>query len=258
MISFVAHHQAYCAILCATVVLVYALKAFRFYFLLVGEGVPLLKYLAVFARTTFVNIILPLKCGELYRFYAFGRLTQNYPKGFSIVLLDRFIDTASLLCMFVVLRFLGQFEFGRIFLLLSLACFFLVAAYLILPGMLSFWNVYFIESAPSKRHLRGLFLVRKVGGIYGEVRNLVKGRFFAIFALSLLSWLSEICSLLLCRRFFDLDSASVLSDYLVSALTGANFAPQRNFALASVAFLGAAYIILLVAGIFRRGVKHGR
>ena len=105
----------YLLILFLTVALVYSLKAFRFYFLLVGEGISILKYLRVFARTTFVNIALPFKCGELYRFYAFGRLTKNYAKGFSIVLLDRFIDTVSLLCIFAVLHILGKFELGRIF-----------------------------------------------------------------------------------------------------------------------------------------------
>lgn len=248
----------YLLILFFTVALVYSLKAFRFYFLLVGEGIPILKYLRVFARTTFVNILLPFKCGELYRFYAFGRLTKNYAKGFSIVLLDRFIDTVSLLCIFAVLHILGKFELGRIFTLLLLACFFLTASYLILPGMLSFWNGYFIESRPSKRHLRGLVFVGKISGVYDEIRKLVKGRFFVLFSLSLISWCAEIFSLVLCRKFFSFETASLVSDYLNAALTGSDFALQKNFVLASTAFLVSAYIVFALAGFFNHGVKNGR
>lgn len=249
----------YRAVLLVTVLLVYSLKAFRFYFLLVGENVPLLKYSKIFAITTLVNIVVPFKVGEIFRIIRFGHLTKSYIKGLGIVLLDRFIDTVSLLLIFAAMNIFWENGFGRIFLLLAAVCVFLALCFFVLPGMIEFWNEYFIKSRSSARHLRGLFLIRKIGGIYSEVKNLVRGRFFVLFTLSLFSWLVEIYSLFFCRSFFDFSSDSLISEYLASALTGKEFEPQRNFVMMSVLFLAAVYVTVLFVQLVKKWeCRNGR
>ncbi len=234
----------YFIILFATIFLVYSLKAFRFYFLLVGEGIPLFKYLRIFAITTLINIVIPFKAGEIFRIFRFGHLTKSYIKGLSIVLLDRFIDTISLLVIFASITFFEKNNFGYIFFLLSTVSVFLAVCFFVLPSILEFWNEYFLKSKSSIRHLRGLILIRQIREIYIEIKNLVKGRFFVLFTFSILSWLIEICSLLFCRSFFDFSSENVISEYLSAALTGSAFAPQRNFVMMSVLFLIVVYVFI--------------
>ena len=253
-------NRAYLVILIFTVFSVYSLKAFRFYFLVAGSGIPLVKYICVFAQTSFVNIIVPFKAGEIFRIFCFGHLTKNYPKGFAIVLLDRFVDTLSLLAILLVANILDKTETSAIFFLLVAVCAFLILFYAVLHGILVYWNEYFIKSKSSRSHLNALIFVNKLTEVYDELRNLVNGRFFLIFVLSIFSWGIEIGSLLLCRIFFNFNSEGLVSNYLYSALSGNNFLLLRNFILVSMAFLLCAWVLssllLLVKKIERN--KHER
>lgn len=253
-------NRTYLAILIFTVFSVYLLKAFRFYFLVAGSGIPLVKYICVFAQTSCINIIVPFKAGEIFRFFCFGRLTKSYLKGFAIVLLDRFVDTLSLLVILLVANIFGKTEPNVIFFLLMTVCTFLILFYVVLHGILVYWNEYFIKSKSSKNHLKALIFVNKLTVVYDELRNLVNGRFFLIFMLSIFSWGIEIGSLLLCRNLFDFEQKSLISNYLSAALSGNNFLPLRNFILASMAFLVCVWLLslllLLVKKIERN--KHER
>ena len=238
-----------------TVLLVYSLKAFRLYFLVSGEGVVFSKFLAAFSLTAFLNIVIPFKLGELFRFFVFGHLVKNYLKGFAVVLLDRFVDIVSLLFVFVIMKFLGQAEFSWIFFFLLFASVFLILFYSALQNLLVFWNEYFIKSAPSKRHLNALAFLKNVSVVYGEVKNLISGRFFAIFTISVFSWGIEIASLVLCRRFFDFDSENLVARYLSAALTGKSFLPLENFIRMSVIFLGAIFVISILIVLLKGGLQ---
>ena len=253
-------NRAYLVILIFTVFSVYSLKAFRFYFLVAGSGIPLVKYICVFAQTSFVNIIVPFKAGEIFRLFCFGHLTKNYPKGFAIVLLDRFVDTLSLLAILLVANILDKTETSAIFFLLVAVCAFLILFYAVLHGILVYWNEYFIKSKSSRSHLNALIFVNKLTEVYDELRNLVNGRFFLIFMLSIFSWGIEIGSLLLCRIFFDFEQKAFISNYLSAALSGNNFLPLRNFILVSMGFLACVWVLssllLLVKKIERN--KHER
>ena len=252
-------NRAYLVILIFTVFSVYSLKAFRFYFLVAGSGIPLVKYICVFAQTSCINILVPFKAGEIFRFFCFGRLTKSYLKGFAIVLLDRFVDTLSLLVILLVANIFGKTEPNVIFFLLVAVCAFLILFYAVLHGILVYWNEYFIKSKSSRSHLNALIFVNKLTEVYDELRSIVNGRFFLIFMLSIFSWGIEIGSLLLCR-FFNFNSEGLVSNYLYSALSGNNFLLLRNFILVSMAFLLCAWVLssllLLVKKIERN--KHER
>ena len=239
-------NRTYLAILIFTVFSVYSLKAFRFYFLVAGSGIPLVKYICVFAQTSFVNIIVPFKAGEIFRLFCFGHLTKNYPKGFAIVLLDRFVDTLSLLAILLVANILDKTETSAIFFLLVAVCAFLILFYALLQGILVYWNEYFIKSKSSRSHLNALIFVNKLTEVYDELRNLVNGRFFLIFVLSIFSWGIEIGSLLLCRNYFDFEQKGLISNYLSAALSGNKFLPLRNFILVSMGFLACVWVLSLL------------
>lgn len=257
-------NASYTFALILTVLLVYSLKAFRVYFLLSGEGVSLSKFLSAFSLTTLLNIIVPFKLGELFRFFCFGHMIKNYLKGFAVVLLDRFVDIVSLLFVFVIMKFLGRAEFSWIFFFLLFASIFLILFYSALQNLLSFWNEYFVKSRPSKRHLHALVFLRKIGVFYGELKNLILGRFFAIFTLSVFSWGIEIVSLILCKRFFDFAPANLVSTYLSAALTGKTFLPLENFIHTSAIFLGFIFAISILANflqifmVSRRQAENGK
>ena len=91
-------------------IVVYFLKAFRLRLLLAGEKIVLNKYIQVFCKTTIASVLLPFKIGEIFKIYSFARLTKNATKGTTIILLDRFVDTAALLCIFAVFNLFENTE----------------------------------------------------------------------------------------------------------------------------------------------------
>ena len=249
----------YHVILFATVFLVYSLKSFRFYFLFAGEGIGFLKYIRVFSITTLVNIIVPFKFGEIFRIVRFGHLSKNYLKGMAIVLLDRFVDTVSLLMIFASISILFKNRLGWIFFFLVIICVFLALCFFVLPGLIEFWNGYFITSRSSIRHLRCLSFLKRMEKIYIEIKRLIEGRFFLLFTISLLSWSVELCSIFLCRSFFEFSDENMFAAYLSAALTGNKFEPLTNFIIASIMFLSCTYVLALFAQLFKKlRYKNGR
>ena len=90
---------------------VHLLKMLRFYLVLLEEKLSVRKFLLLYIRTTFVNLLIPFKLGEIYRAFCVVRLTGRAEIGILSVVLDRFFDT------FILLLFLLPYDLlalGRI------------------------------------------------------------------------------------------------------------------------------------------------
>ena len=91
-------------------VFVHAIKALRLYIVLFGNKFSFRKYLGQYIKTAAVNLLLPFKCGEIYRGLCIGELIGTYAEGYIIVIFDRFVDTLALITMVILAGFLFGFE----------------------------------------------------------------------------------------------------------------------------------------------------
>ncbi len=223
-------------------IVVYFLKAFRLRLLLAGEKIVLNKYIQVFCKTTIASVLLPFKIGEIFKIYSFARLTKNATKGTTIILLDRFVDTAALLCIFAVLNLFENTENFVFYLLFSIEVL-LFLLYLLISGMLLYWKEYLLSADATKQHYYELKIVFALSFVYEEIQKLIKGKFFVILSISFLAWIAEISALIVSLRVFNKTIPSIFAQYLSSILTGDVVLQQKVFEIVSVVLLVIMYFV---------------
>ena len=111
-----------------TVFMVHTVKAGRLYLAIYGSEISLSRYLKIYCKVTPVSMIFPFKLGEFFRMYCYGQQFKNTLKGIVIVLLDRFMDTAALVTMILLL---WTYNGGHITSFVSILLIFLVFTILI-------------------------------------------------------------------------------------------------------------------------------
>lgn len=80
---------------------VHALKMMRFYLVLLEQKISVKEFLFLYIKTTFINLLIPFKLGEVYRIFCVVRFTKCLQIGILSVVLDRFFDTFILLLFLI-------------------------------------------------------------------------------------------------------------------------------------------------------------
>ncbi|SEC12602.1 Lysylphosphatidylglycerol synthase TM region [Paenibacillus sp. GP183] len=193
-------------------------KCSRFYLILFESRIEIKRFVKLYIKTTFVNILLPLKLGEIFRIYTFGKDANSYKTGFLSVLTDRYFDTCILLLIII------PFDLMHHSLSLSsiLLLFFIILitfAYLIFSPTYQYLNEYIILNKSSKHAIKTLELLERCKMIYDHEKRLLKGRTSAIILFSVLAWVIEFLMLFTLGKGLGLQfGANNLVDYLNSAL----------------------------------------
>ena len=219
-------------------IFVHFLKAFRLRILLAGEKIELRRYIKIFCKTAIISVLLPFKSGELFRIYSFALLTKKGVKGTAIILLDRFSDLAALLVIFAIFKFSSGVDFNFVFYVSASFEAIIFLLYLVMPEILFYWHEYLMSAEATRQHFKELSFVAVLRFVHSEIKKLAKGKFFAMFFISLLAWITEISALIFSLRTFSDEIPSVFSKYLFSALTGKDFLQQKLFVFTSVMILG--------------------
>ena len=81
-------------------VLVHLAKMARLYLVLMEHKISLRRFILLYCKTTFVNLFIPFKIGELYRIYKIKKETKHWQVGVLSVVIDRFFD---ILALFLIL-----------------------------------------------------------------------------------------------------------------------------------------------------------
>ena len=241
--------------LLATALLVFPLKALRFYLLLIGRGLPRRKFVLLFCMSSFVSILFPFKIWELFRVYIFGKALGDYIKGVSIICLDRFVDLLGLLSMMIagVLMFSWTFEAPLVILLIGIAGV-LVAVYSLLPSFLKYWRMSMLEARSTPGRIAVLEIIKFIHNAYLDVRQMLQGRFILLVLLSALSWGIEMSSLIVLRSTHYSGIDNLFPRYLEASLSQIRFLPQLNFIVMSSVVLLLVSVITLVSGIHKKTV----
>lgn len=174
---------------------VHLFKMARLYLVLMEHKISFGRFVLLYFRTTFINLIIPFKLGEVYRVEEIGRETKVWQVGLLSVLVDRYFDMAALLMLLLPFDLLFRGGLSPITLVLLL----LIAAagilYLAIPSSYAYLNRYLIIRKSSSRSLaalRGLDMIKKW---YDFTKNLITGRSALIIFASLLGWISEVVTL---------------------------------------------------------------
>lgn len=217
-------------------------KALRLYILLFGKDFSFKEYLRQYAKTAFVNIMVPLKAGELYRGYCIGQMVGAMADGYLIVLFDRFTDTLALISLVIVSAVFGKSQITVTYAALTVALLLLVAAYLLFRPLYLYWNQFLIFKKKSRNTLAALEVLKVCNASFHNISTLVKGRFALLYAASLLAWMADIGGFFM--RPASLAPAGI-SAYLANILTGDWDAYNLLYTLACL----GVFTLFLVLGL---------
>ena len=222
-------------------------KYVKTYFIFLEEKMSLKKYTKLYMKTTFVNIMIPFKLGEIFRMYCFGKEIGNYKKGIVGILLDRFVDTIMLLIILIPTELKKNGEISIITLSLLLFILLFTLFIIVVPSTYKYLNKFLIINKPNKISLCLLKILEKVNEIYQSGMQLLKGRIIILATLSVLSWLIDFGIIRMISLFkFNNFDISVFIEYLTSAVYQYNSVVLVNYmVIVTVTFafvIGVIYI----------------
>ena len=227
----------------------HAFKFLRFWLVLMEEKkLSFFDILFLYVRTTFVNLIIPFKIGELYRVAAVKHMTGSYKTGILLVVIDRFFDTLALLTLTLPFELLYLSGTDPVLLMLFAALILLLISYLSYMPSFRYMNKYIITSKKSKRAMVLLDILDKANSWYLYLKKLIRGRSPLVFLASLFGWILEFSALKMFAasfgRNFDIDAFiryinSLLSGGKDPVGTGYNIMGIVIFAIMTLCFAAA-------------------
>ncbi len=230
-----------------TVFLVHAVKALRLYLALYGNGLGFSEYLKIYAKVTPVSVVLPFKLGEFFRMYCYGEKLGSLLRGTVIVLFDRFMDTAALVTMIILIRgFSGEgvlypVYFFILFLIAALLC------YLAFPGVYGFWKKWFLRAKATENKLRALKFLEMMNRVYQEIKAVSSGRGVILYFMSVAAWAVELGSVALRAGLSGTALAKdVLPDYLMCAMGSGSSPYLASFVFVSVIMMVILYLLIKI------------
>ncbi len=225
--------------------LVHLIKMMRMYLIVMDQKVSFDRFVPAYLRTTFVNLIIPYKLGEIYRIGVFYRISGGFRTGFFSVLVDRFFDTLALVLILLPYQILIAGKVTVPTILLSAFVLIVLITYRVFPPTFAFLNRYIITSRQSARSMMALSVLETLYGWYEYVLNLVTGRYGILFLFSLAAWILEIAVLAgfskICGSSF---SVSDFGAYIESIVSGVDYSIKMQYTIVS------ASVVLILTLIF--------
>lgn len=236
---------------------VHLAKMCRLYLVLMEHKIPFGKFLLLYFKTTFINLIIPFKLGELYRFYCIKRETKVWQVGILSVVIDRFFDIAALFVVLFPFDILVNRRFTMItvvFLVVILLC---AGIYVSILPTYTYLNQYIITKKSSKRAMTVLKGLDVIKDWYEFMRNLIAGRFALILATSFVGWVCEVGVLKLLADFLKISfGAGDFSGYISNIFLGGENEVANTYTLYSaVIFLALAVLAQIIYWVRMAGRK---
>ena len=236
---------------------VHLLKMMRFYLVLLEQKLSIKKFVNLYIRTTFVNLLIPFKLGEVYRAFCVVKLTDCAEIGILSVILDRFFDT------FILLLFLLPYDFlalHKITWLTGCMLVFLLAVMLVYrmfePTYL-YLNRYMIRKSKGRRGVKILSIMETVREWYDYTKDLITGRQYLIVICSALGWLTEYGLLQVISGFYERSfGLSDFSAYIHSIFTSGQSQILVVYSLISMLILLLLMIVFKAAELLRRKINE--
>lgn len=227
--------------------LVHLIKLMRLYLIVMEQDVMFERYVPAYLRTTFVNLIVPYKLGEIYRVGVMSRITGSFKIGFFSTLVDRFFDTLSLVLIILPYQL---FISGKVTVPIILLFAFLVIMilfYILYPSTYRYLNRFIIMNRTSGRSMTALKWLEGIHEWYEYVRQLVTGRYGLLIMFSFVAWIFEFGVLALVSKLlgqtFDIQT---FGDYISGILGGSTGRLGRVYTIGAAAVILVAAIVSLI------------
>jgi len=171
--------------------MVYCIKAVRLYLIVMETRIGFKRFLKLYIKTTFVNITLPLKMGELFRCYCYGNELNNYKLGILCVLVDRYFDSIPLVLLLLGLIMVTNSSVVSVAVVIMLFILLLTIIFIIFPSGFIYLNKFCIINVESRNGIKLLKVLDNLNVWYHYIRSMIKGRGTILLVLSAMAWFLE-------------------------------------------------------------------
>lgn len=243
--SILLEHRALIPLLLAIATITQIIKATRMYMMMMDTNLSYWKNLLLYSATTIINIFTPYKIGEAYRIALYGNCMRNYAGGAVRVLIDRAVDTASLITYLTVILMFHVSAVLPLYLILVALFVLFCAAWFVFPQLYRFWNDYLISQRHTTRAVNMLKTLWDINRAYEYIRGLIRGRVFIMYLLSLVAWGLELIGIYALTVYSHSNSASQISAYLASTLSTVANEHQKLYALCYLVVLGLMMMVAI-------------
>lgn len=231
-------------VLCLAILLIHIIKFFRIYFILLEEMLPLSVAIKLYAKTTFINILLPFKLGEFYKIYAYGYKLNNYPKGIYSTIVDKFFDVIILAIILGVSKCLGLNVSMILFVALIAFIVIVLIIYHLIDSTYRYLNRFFIVRGGGSKSLGALRVLEKTHKIYLDIKTMLNGRLLVCMLLSIVAWGIECAAMSYFMGEFRLQAvANYISESFIGASTDVTTAYILGCSVILIAAITLIYVI---------------
>lgn len=236
-------------------VILHMAKCLRFYLVLMEQRIQFGRFVRMYLKTTFVNFLLPMKSGELYRIYCFAHETKNVSIGFVSVILDRILDTCVLLLFLVPYDLIVAHEISIVTIILTLIVFVVGAGCVFLYSSYGYLNRFLMIHGTSKRTIYLLQILEHLKMCYDYTAGLLKGRFMLILVFSCIGWIFEFLLLKIMAGIFSIEfQTAQFAEYIGGIFSSDTGMLKNGYVVISALGLLLA-ILLAFVGKRRRSGK---
>lgn len=233
--------------------LVHGVKLMRLYLIMLDEDIPFGRFVPAYFRTTFINLVIPYKLGEIYRVIVFWRESKSFKTGFFAVLVDRFFDTLALVLILLPYQLVISKSVTLPVILLSAFILCVVFFYLVFPSTYKFINRYIIMRRNSRRSLAALGGLEVIAGWYEYVKKLVTGRYGMLILFSFVAWVVEMFVLAgFCKLFGYEFTVADFGTYIESIVSGGQYMIKDVYTCISAIVVFAVALITLIVYLVRK------
>ncbi|KOP66252.1 hypothetical protein AMS62_14110 [Bacillus sp. FJAT-18019] len=186
----------------------HVLRIVRLFTLMIEKKVSLRDLFAIYFLTSWVNLFLPYKTGEIFRVFGFGSISGSLRKGIVVIWIERFFD--ALVLLFLIIPYLiyskSPLVVMPIVLVLILFVLFTIFFFLEFPFSKKYLNKFIISHSKTRKGVRILKATQIIENIYEDMKALIRGRVSLILFISLMIWFLELWSVSYLFDFFSLNS----------------------------------------------------
>lgn len=220
-----------------TFLLLHTCKFIRLYFLLNESHINAGNLLKIYLQCTIVNLLIPFKLGELYRWYRIGNTIKDYKTAVLSLITERFFDISVVLGIMIVGVLFFDLPINSTIVIFALITLSALLCYNGFSVTYRYLNSYFVTKRTSSKDIVALRALETGEEWNRHQKKITQNKSVMIFTLSIIIWLLEfitlLCVALSCRSEFgisefaayismnvgiDMGSASIFSYYVLFSL----------------------------------------
>jgi len=200
--------------------LLHFIKLIRYYLILSEIQLPLGQYIRLYLQVTLVNILIPFKLGEIFRFTMVANQCKSTQLSFLSIISERFFDTCIIVIMLIIhVAFLGG-ELTAPILFLALFVVVCFLAYCTYSSTSRYLNRFFVLKPPIRGDVYYLQALDYMDGWYAHEQKIIKGKGSLLLICSMFAWLIEYFFFAVLAKIFYLPfNMDIFSKYISSILT---------------------------------------